>query len=498
MQHTTLQALYPLSWQEDGIAESTSAWQPAIPEKLLHCLWFDPHWRPPVLRTVAGQAFTVQTPGQWNRLPGPDFRQAVLVFADGTRYRGDVEIHRNASGWRAHHHHHDTRYNQVILHVFLWNDRPSDVYRADGQAIFQVDLGSVLPRPIEAYHAEIVLDDYPHKHTPTPGRCYEALQRLSPEEILAFLNRAGDARVYQRSQRWGQRAFEAGFPQVMYEAIMRSLGSTGHRQQFQELAHLLPWHEAADVLQTIPALMRPLAAEALLFGMAGLLPAAIAADTDTEAHLYAMRLRHFWESFPAVLRNRAWHEESHFWRQPNVRPANTPERRLAGMAQILALHAETTLFDGILQRCRTPHSTGRSLCRALQLLLTPSLPSYWARRAHYHSLPQREQRLIGPQRALTIVVDAIVPVVLLWAQHQKDDALRSHVMQCFYTAPRLPENHLLRYITCRLLGNDPTFCPLITGARQQQGLLQILADFCSHDEGDCQGCDFPLLSATSP
>jgi hypothetical protein len=44
----------------------------------------------------------------------------------------------------------------------------------------------------------------------------------------------------------------------------------------------------------------------------------------------------------------------------------------------------------------------------------------------------------------------------------------------------------------RLLGNDPTLLGLVAGARQQQGLLQLFTDFCGNDEGNCQGCDFPL------
>jgi hypothetical protein len=34
----------------------------------------------------------------------------------------------------------------------------------------------------------------------------------------------------------------------------------------------------------------------------------------------------------------------------------------------------------------------------------------------------------------------------------------------------------------------------VTGAGQQQGVLQIFTDFCDNDEGECQGCDFPSLS----
>jgi hypothetical protein len=63
-------------------------------------------------------------PGRWNLQAGPDFQQAVITIANGERCRGDIEIHRHASGWTAHQHHRDVRYNGVILHVCLWNDRP--------------------------------------------------------------------------------------------------------------------------------------------------------------------------------------------------------------------------------------------------------------------------------------------------------------------------------------------------------------------------------------
>jgi hypothetical protein len=45
----------------------------------------------------------------------------------------------------------------------------------------------------------------------------------------------------------------------------------------------------------------------------------------------------------------------------------------------------------------------------------------------------------------------------------------------------------------RMLGNDPALLGLVTGALQQQGLLQLFTDYCGNDEGHCQGCDFPLV-----
>jgi hypothetical protein len=91
-----------------------------------------------------------------------------------------------------------------------------------------------------------------------------------------------------------------------------------------------------------------------------------------------------------------------------------------------------------------------------------------------------------------VVIDAMLPVLMLYAQRSADTALYEHLLACYHTTSLLPDNHLLRYMHHRMFGNDPALLGLVAGARQQQGLLQLFADFCGNDEGDCQGCDFPL------
>ncbi len=121
-----LEHLYPAIAPDDfSIAEPEVLLASGIPEKLVCCVWFEPRWRPERLETLDGRQFRVHSPGQWNRQAGPDFLQAVLEYSDGERCRGDVEVHRLASGWTAHRHHQDTRYNRVMLHVMLRNDRTS-------------------------------------------------------------------------------------------------------------------------------------------------------------------------------------------------------------------------------------------------------------------------------------------------------------------------------------------------------------------------------------
>ena len=491
----SLQRVYASYADDCCIAEAAAPGSRSIPEKFVRCLWFDQRWRPATLRTLDGQDVVVHTPGRWNTHAGPDFLHAVIEYAAGGRQRGDVEVHRYASGWAAHRHDRDARYGQVILHVFLWNDRQATVARrVDGQAIPQIALATCLPRPLMTYLDDIALDDYPYKHAPLPGHCYHALRQLDHGVVQDFLNSAGDARLQRRMGRWARRAAEVGLAQTMYEAVLRALGATGYRPQFQRLASLVTWEELCDCLATVPAAAQGIAAEAFLLGLAGMLPPAKVAAVDEETQQYSALLHQWWRHLPHSLQQRAWQGVP--WRQPHVRPTNTPERRLAAMARLLARYHDTNLLAAALSRCQpfpgqAQATVARTLCQALMDILVFPVTSYWTEHSRLGSRKGKPQRLIGTQRALTMVVDAMLPVLLLSAQ--ATEPLQTALLACYRAAPRLPNNTLLRYMARRLFGDDPALLALMSGARQQQGVLQIFSDYCDNDEGNCQGCDFPLV-----
>jgi hypothetical protein len=87
----------------------------------------------------------------------------------------------------------------------------------------------------------------------------------------------------------------------------------------------------------------------------------------------------------------------------------------------------------------------------------------------------------------------MLPVLLYKAHAQGDTDLAQLLLTGYRVAPRLPGNSILRDMSRRLLGNDPRLLALVTHARHQQGILQVFEDYCSHDEGGCQGCGFPQL-----
>jgi hypothetical protein len=109
--------------------------------------------------------------------------------------------------------------------------------------------------------------------------------------------------------------------QVMYEAVLRALGSNGHRKNFQAPPRTGSWDELQRCLGSIPLQERGLAAEALLLGIAGMLPynTYTCGTMDAETRQYVMALQEYWHTFPAAIQQYAWHDMN--WRQPNVRPA---------------------------------------------------------------------------------------------------------------------------------------------------------------------------------
>lgn len=389
-----------------------------------------------------------------------------------------------------------------MLHVVLRHDRSSrDVVRADGQAIPQVALESFLPRPLSAYRDEIPLADYPNKYAPRIGQCYTTLQALPHRDVQRFLERAGEARCKARMRRWSQRISSVGLAQAMYEAVFRSLGSSGYSQRFLELAQRLPWADSQRWLADCDVAERPIMADALLFGSAGFLEQVLLASSssmDDETQRYVAALHRAWTRLPNEVQSLA--NESTEWRHPHVRPMNTPERRLAGMAQLLVQYDDTNFLQrAAAARCREaceqkPARRGRWLYRALtDLFVEMPTHAYWGTRSRFGSHPGRAQRLIGRQRALTIVVDAMLPLLRCEARRRGDAELETLLHTCYDEIPRLPDNGILRDMSRRLLGDDPQLLALVTHARHQQGMLQVFEDYCSYDEGGCQGCGFPQL-----
>lgn len=115
----------------------------AAREAELAARWSAGAWRGATLQTERGETYRVVFEGRRGGGAGPDFRDAVLARGDGSQVYGDIELHLRPTGWRAHGHADDARYNGLALHIVVTRNvhDPTETTLASGRAVPLVVLG---------------------------------------------------------------------------------------------------------------------------------------------------------------------------------------------------------------------------------------------------------------------------------------------------------------------------------------------------------------------
>jgi hypothetical protein len=80
----------------------------------------------------------VHYPGYRNNDKGPDYKNAIIEI-DNNKYKGDVEIHLNASDWFKHNHQGNKDYCQLVLHV-VWNNDLEEDIKIDNKFVPTIEL----------------------------------------------------------------------------------------------------------------------------------------------------------------------------------------------------------------------------------------------------------------------------------------------------------------------------------------------------------------------
>ena len=463
-------------WRRDtlappGLSETPPPNPP--PERLLHAVWQHQRlWRDQLL-TLDGRTVRILHPGFRNREAGPDFRQAVLQFADDPPLTGDVEIDLLPSHWQAHGHHQNPAYRHVLLHV-VWDSaaplasapptlclkhrRDSPV--AELQKWFNTGAAQVPPASQD-------------------GQCRPCLSAVTPSVLQALLHQAARVRLEAKATQIEARARQAGWEQSLWEALFRALGYKQNIWPMQRVAELLPRLAA---LEPSPA-PKVLAWQARLYGLSGLLPAELT-RARPDADDYLRRLWDLW-----------WRDQDRcrdvllprrLWCFSNLRPANHPQRRLALAAHWLS---QGNLPARLEKWLTTDIPTARLNLSLLEILQTPSddfWSWHWTFRSRRRPAPQP---LLGAQRVADLAANAILPWFWARAQAGQNQALQLIAEQRYFAWPKAEDNAVLRLARQRLLGGqNPRW---IRAAAEQQGLLQIVRDFCDQSNAICAGCAFP-------
>lgn len=444
---------------------------PPPPEHLLQAVWLQQRLLRDQLQTLDGKPVRVLHPGFKNFEAGPDFRAAMVRVGDGPVQSGDVEIDLRPSGWRTHGHDRNPAFKQVILHV-IWDGK---VPAAEG--IPTLTLSGRLDAPLADLTAALGRDSLKSLPEDLRGQCSAPLRDLKPASLTELLRQSAQNRWRAKADQFEARARQAGWEQALWEGLFRALGYKQNVWPMQSLAELRPhWLSR-------PA--SPLISQARLFGISGLLPSELT-RTQPGADGYLCRVWDIW-----------WREREQFsdhllprglWRFNNLRPANHPQRRLA-----LAAHwvASADLLSKLESWFTVELPDSRlvdSLLQVLQVKHDEFWSWHWTFRSARLACPQP---MLGEARVTDLAVNVILPWFWMRAVEGGNEALQRVAEHRYLAWPAAEDNRLLRLARERLLGGAKP--GVLRNAAAQQGLLQILRDYCDHSNAICENCPFPEL-----
>ena len=98
---------------------------------------------------------------------------------------------------------------------------------------------------------------------------------------------------------------------------------------------------------------------------------------------------------------------------------------------------------------------------------------------------------MGATRATDLAVNVVLPWLWVRAVEGKNQALQEELSRRFFAWPMAEDNAVLRLARSRLFGSPKRLG--LGGAAAQQGLLQVVKDFCDHSNSLCEQCRFPQL-----
>jgi Protein of unknown function (DUF2851) len=483
---------------------------PHIPERFFKHIWQHQRFNTAALHTPDGQKVQILFPGTENNDGGPDFTDARIRIGNIT-YCGDVELHLDALEWNAHLHQNDPHYNRVILHVVLTADPVTIPSRtASNRALPLLVLHPYLDDPLRDVWMKAVDDDRSERRKTLP--CFHQNDALSPDVAGRWLTHLGHERMEMKIRRFEERlkelidegrlvirepfpryygnpddipppykvytrrdfANKSNWEQLLYEAVMEGLGYSKNATPFLELAKsmrlkILRQQGLHDVSGTM----------ALLFGAAGLLPAARSIP-DKVARDYVRKLRKQWKAFRPLFRGRLLHGGD--WLFFRLRPSNFPTARLAAMCFILpGLFAEEG-FRSVIGIFKQDSLATSKRIETIRKIFKVEPDEFWGTRYRFDQRSTGKRLSIGVERVNDLIVNCIIPVVLLYARIFKDAGIRSHAQHMFASMPSPEENVVTRVLQKQLLKQKLTF----RSALLHQGGIQLYRLFCT--QARCSEC----------
>ncbi len=491
-----------------------------VPERFLRQIWKHQQFDTSKLFTADREPIEIFSAGTFNSDGGPDFRNARIRIG-GIAYRGDVELHQNNDEWTQHTHQLDAKYNSVVLHVvFRKNTSVVPTKTKSKRNIPVLILEQYLTSSFRTLWEKMILDERAERLATI--KCFPVNDSIEGTLIRSWLKKLAVERIELKVRRFEERLKElvdeqqlaavkeqpsyydeiplgdnpedmpmstqiyvqsdfsktSLWTQLLYEGMMEALGYSKNQQPCIKVAQNLRLQFLGDLANSPLPAEHIKEIEALLFGVAGLLSSNRNADSQSKE--YIKKLQQYWKTLRSKYHRAILHEAE--WQFFRLRPKNFPTIRLAGAARLIPQLLQKDFFKLIIRTMRADTSGKKRFVSLESLFIVPAI-GFWQHHYRFGEVAQRTvNTLIGKSRADDIVLNAVIPICLLYARIFKDKEVRQGTLAVFEECPPLSDNTVTRTIDKQLIKEKLKF----DTAMLQQGALQLYKFYCVEER--CKEC----------
>ncbi|MBI5022376.1 MAG: DUF2851 family protein [Ignavibacteriales bacterium] len=492
-----------------------------IPERFLKQLWTNQQFSALKLKTTDNQPVQIISTGQSNSDAGPDYMNSVLRI-NGVMYRGDVEIHQRSNDWLTHGHHKDPKYNSVILHVvFSADPEISSTLTKSKRRIPILSLEKQLNSTLRSIWGKMILDERSERLRTL--KCYEKNIDVEESLIRKFLNKLSIERMELKVRRFEERIkelinedrfqikepppnygdvpfglnpdelpspaqkYSAGdyrnikyWDQMLYEGVMEALGYSKNQESFLRLARNVRLKFINDIFINSCPEHHEVIIQSILIGAADLLPVP-KKDMDLESKNYIRLLRTIRKKYNLNIKNKSLRSSD--WQFFRLRPDNFPTVRIAAAARLLNTIIQKGLFKPVIQTIKNNETDEKDKYRIIQTMFVVCADRFWKTHYRFGEIAGKEiMTLIGKNRADDIMLNAVVPVLMLYARIFKDKDVRHGAIKLLELSPASAGNTITKTIDQQIVRGKLK----LDSAMLQQGAIQLYKFYCM--EGRCGDC----------
>ncbi|MFN6946269.1 MAG: DUF2851 family protein [Cytophagaceae bacterium] len=357
-------------------------------ESFLHFVWEFQYFEKKLLTDCFDEQVQIVHQGTKNYNSGPDFHDARIKIGDFF-WSGNVEIHIKASDWYSHNHQQDKAYDNVILHVVWLNDQI--VKRTDGTPIPTLELKNRIDPDLYEKYRQFI-------NSPGTIPCGVDFNRISDIVKLSMLDRTLSERLQEKSAKVRSLLADnhGDWEETAYQLLALNMGFKLNSEPFLKLGQRLPLkilRKHAD---------NEVQAEALLFGMAGLL--------DKE----------FKDEYPRTLKREFGFLAGKYqlkekkltgleWKFMRIRPANFPSVRISEFAALILKNPSLfSVFKEVVN------------IKQLYNFLQVEQSTYWHTHYLFDRIAERKAIHLGKSAIENIAINTVAPLLACYAI-EKDD-----------------------------------------------------------------------------